>query len=157
VPQTVVSEDEAWAEVLESISKLLPLLQSKSSESRSAAAFALGLLAEELPPYTGVQQATCELDTNPVTLPEALQNNSTLLASAGREYAGKAKAGNRKAFLKSLGMEDNMMGDVADLMDEGEAAPAEAAPPPDIFEGLSARQITMLKRKKGNIVEEANK
>jgi TATA-binding protein-associated factor len=29
--------------------------------------------------------------------------------------------------------------------------------PKDVFEGLSARQIVMLKRKKGNLVEEANK
>jgi TATA-binding protein-associated factor len=30
-------------------------------------------------------------------------------------------------------------------------------PPVDIFEGLSARQVIMIKRKKGNMAEEANK
>lgn len=159
VPQSVTTEDEAWTEVLECISKLLPLIRSKSSESRSAAAHTLGLLAERLPPYEGKQHTTSELDIPSITFPDILQNNITLLASAGREYAGRAKGdkGNRKAFLGSLGLDEKMMGDNADdLLDEGEAV-QEAAPPPDIFEGLSARQITSLKRKKGNIAEEANK
>lgn len=38
------------------------------------------------------------------------------------------------------------------------STPAETpTPPQDVFEGLSARQVMMLKRKKGNLMEEANK
>lgn len=156
-PQSAVSETEAWTEVLESISKLLPLLQSKSSESRSASAFALGLLAKTLPAYAGPTQETSELSVDAIILPELLKDSPLLLASAGREYAGKSNGKGKQAFLKSLGLEDQLMGDnAADMLDEGDAI-EEAAPPPDIFEGLSARQITMLKRKKGNIIDEANK
>lgn len=61
-----------------------------------------------------------------------------------------------------MGSEMDKVLDDADDSKDGVAsssAPSTPAPPPEnVFEGLSARQITMLKRKKGNnIVEEANK
>ena len=55
---------------------------------------------------------------------------------------------------------DKVIGDEEEMDVEGakaENGSGKAGPPKDTFEGLSARQITMLKRKKGNIVEEANK
>jgi len=59
---------------------------------------------------------------------------------------------------------ENVIGEEDDEMNGGDSNDSpnpngtpKAPEPKDIFEGLSARQVTMLKRKKGNIVEEANK
>ncbi|RXK40222.1 TATA-binding protein-associated factor [Tremella mesenterica] len=168
------NEDDAWSEALETIGKITPRLKSKSSETRHAAAHALGLLAAALPPYSG--HTTDIKDTaEKVNVKEVIRTGQTLLASAGREYIGRGtaadKAKRRKAMMGSLGLGDGLgwgedvdkvIGDDDEDNDdpsgsllEKEATPSE--PPKDVFEGLSARQVMMLKRKKGNIVEEANK
>ncbi|WWC90834.1 uncharacterized protein L201_005771 [Kwoniella dendrophila CBS 6074] len=178
------NEEDAWNDVLETISKVLPLLKSKVSDTRHAAAYALGLLASHIPEWSHPITSTIDDDSLsiPINLPELLKTSSTLLASAGREYIAKPlpgdKAKRRKAMMGSLGLGDAVgWGDDVDKVigDEDEdmngenkdqngsrAGPSRepSAPPPppqNIFEGLSARQITMLKRKKGNMVEEANK
>jgi TATA-binding protein-associated factor len=173
------SEDDAWNSVLETVSKILPLLRSKSSETRHAAANALGLLAQSLPSYTIPVTDPSSSTTQPIDLVSLLKSGEALLASAGREYIGKPvaaadKAKRRKAMMGSLGLADGMSwGDDVDKvigeeddavdLDPQKQSPAAGTPPGsaemprDVFEGLSVRQITMLKRKKGNIVEEANK
>lgn len=173
-----VSEDEAWDEALETISKLVPILRSKQSESRSAAAHTLGLLANYLPPHSSsaIPSAT-PFDTPPVDILDLVQNGSQLLASAGREYIAKPgpadKAKRRQAMMGSIGLGDTVgWGDDIDKVigdDEddvkmdgkiagGPSVPLQSSDPPvDIFEGLSARQVIMVKRKKGNMAEEANK
>lgn len=178
-----LSEDEAWDEVLETISKLIPLLKSRQSESRSAAAHALGLIADYLPPYVGTGTTSAEIpfDTPPVDLVDVLRTGGTLLASAGREYIAKPapgdKAKRRQAMKGALGFGDavgwgddvdKVIGDEDEDVDMsgngskkqselGTATPPTLDPPRDIFEGLSARQVIMIKRKKGNMEEEANK
>ena len=160
------SEEDAWNEVLDTISKIIPLLRSRSSDTRNAAASALGALAAVLPAYkdTGGYVTTSE----PLDIPSLLKSGSVLLASAGREYIAKPSAGDkakrRKAMLGSLGLGDAVgWGDDVDKVigDEEDTEPSAPPPPPEpqknIFEGLSSRQIMMLKRKKGNIEEEANK
>ncbi|KAK8854899.1 hypothetical protein IAR55_003638 [Kwoniella newhampshirensis] len=177
-------EQDAWNDVLETISKILPLLKSRTSDTRYAAANALGLLAACLPestlPVVDIKDEATEVP-QPLDLPYLLRTSQTLLASAGREYIAKPlpgdKAKRRKAMLGSLGLGDavgwgddvdKVIGDDDDDVDGSQARPSTSGapsrepsvapqPPKDIFEGLSARQITMLKRKKGNIVEEANK
>ncbi|WRT68269.1 uncharacterized protein IL334_005245 [Kwoniella shivajii] len=176
------SEEDAWNDVLETISKVLPLLRSKVSDTRHSAAYALGLLAASLPewPHSSIFTMEDEQFAQPVDLIFLLKNSSTLLASAGREYIAKPlpgdKAKRRKAMMGSLGLGDavgwgddvdKVIGDDEDDMEGGDHSNSKAgpsrepsAPPPppkDLFEGLSARQVTMLKRKKGNMVEEANK
>ncbi|ORY35400.1 putative helicase [Naematelia encephala] len=179
-----ISEEDAWNEVLETISKIIPLLRSRSSETRSAAAYSLGVLASSLPPWTAeLVSSVPSSSTNPVDLAALLKSGQTLLASAGREYIAKPvadKAKRRKAMMGSLGLGDGIMAgdmdkmfdDDDDAMDDGAgigtgtgatkedsaAKKAPAEPPKDIFEGLSARQVIMLKRKKGaNLADEANK
>ncbi|WWC63144.1 uncharacterized protein I303_105744 [Kwoniella dejecticola CBS 10117] len=177
------TEEDTWNDVLETISKVLPLLRSKVSDTRHAAAYALGLLASLLPewPHTSTALSTDGEGSVPIDLQSLLKNGVTLLASAGREYVAKPlpgdKAKRRKAMMGSLGLGDavgwgddvdKVIGDEDEDMNDGvregrsSAGPsrepsAAPLPPKDIFEGLSARQITMLKRKKGNMVEEANK
>jgi len=164
------SKEEGWIEVLETIAKILPLLKSRSSETRHAAANALGLLASVLP---NKPNSVLELASEPIDLPSLAKSGQTLLASAGREYVAKPapgdKAKRRKAMMGSLGLSDgvgwgddlnNVIGDEEEMAVDAGATEKQSeptAPPQDIFEGLSARQITMLKRKKGNIVQEANK
>jgi TATA-binding protein-associated factor len=171
--------DEAWSEVIEVISKIIPLLRSKSSDTRHAASFALGLLASNLPPYPETSSAITSLpgpSSSPIDIATLLKSGQTLLASAGREYIAKPltgdKAKRRKAMMGSLGLGDavgwgddidNVIGEEDEAMevDSGkkgnEPALTPEEQPKDVFEGLSARQIIMLKRKKGNIVDEANK
>ena len=166
--QGQVDEDDAWAQVLEVISKVLPLLRSKSSEARYGASQALGLLAKTLPEYTPRHPIASSSTSTPIDLQALIRDGQLLLASAGREYIAKIskadKAKRKKAMMGSLGLGggvgwgddvDKEIGDEEDDEVELEADAKEA--PSDPFEGLSARQITMLKRKKGNIVEEANK
>lgn len=177
-------EDEAWNEVLLVISKLIPLLKSKSSETRQASAHALGILAQSLPKYSVIPVSDpSSSKSQPLDLATLLKEHDTLLASAGREYIAKPvnaadRAKRRKAMMGSIGLGDtvgwgddvdNVIGEDDEPMDiDSKAAnggmvkaeeepPKPVEPPKDIFEGLSARQITMLKRKKGNIAEEANK
>lgn len=180
-----VGEDDSWTEVLDTIARILSLLKSRSSETRSAAANALGLLGSTLPPYTTATSsstasasACAASDMAPIDVRALLSSGQTLLASAGREYVTKPmtsadKAKRRKAMMGSLGLGEVGWGDDVDQVigdDEDDTAAAgpststptpkqeEPAPAPqDIFEGLSARQITMLKRKKGDMVAEANK
>jgi TATA-binding protein-associated factor len=168
-----VSEEDAWSDVLDTIAKIIPLLRSRVSDTRHAAAFALGLLAGTLPPWTqpwtSPPPASSRLD-----LPLLVKNGQTLLASAGREYIAKPvggdKAKRRKAMMGSLGLGDavgwgedvdKVIGDEEDDADmeavQSRAGTPKVEQPKDLFEGLSARQITMLKRKKGNVIEEANK
>lgn len=175
------SQEDAWAEVLEVVAKLVPLLRSRSSETRQAASYALGLLASSLPAWTG-EITVASSSTDPIDIVALLRSGQTRLASAGREYVarpgGKDKAQRRKAMLGSLGLGDgvgmdggldDVIGDEDEEMDGGvtgkgaalngkaKAGPS-VEPPKDIFEGLSARQIMMLKRKKGaDMEEEANK
>lgn len=137
------SEEEAWTEVLEAIAKILPVLGSKYTEARLAAAHALGLIAAALP-------GSLHLDPiDAITFPSILRD-PLLLASAGKEYVGKTanKAKARKAMLGEMGLDNGVeIGEDLDKIVEDEVN----------TEGLSARQITMLKRKKGNMAEEANK
>ncbi|KAK6910607.1 hypothetical protein I203_104639 [Kwoniella mangroviensis CBS 8507] len=175
------NEEDAWNDVLETISKVLPLLKSKVSDTRHAAAYALGLLASSLPEWSHPTETLSNLEgpDGTIDLQDLLKGKSTLLASAGREYVAKPlpgdKAKRRKAMMGSLGLGDavgwgddvdKVIGDEDEDMNEDKtqnqnglkASSVEPPQPPkDIFEGLSARQITMLKRKKGNMVEEANK
>jgi TATA-binding protein-associated factor len=175
-----VGQDDAWAEVLDTIARLLPLIKSRSSETRAAASNALGLLAASLPPYTTdtIIPKKDEVVSH-INVQALLSSGETLLASAGREYVAKPmtgtdKAKRRKAMMGSLGLGDVGWGDDVDqVIGEDDDAPlgsqdkngeasgsrTEATPttPQDIFEGLSSRQVTMLKRKKGDIVAEANK
>ena len=173
------TEDDAWNSVLETIAKILPLLQSRSSETRHAASNALGLLAAQLPSYTVPVTDPSSSSSKPLDLASLLHSGETLLASAGREYISKPvnaadKAKRRKAMMGSLGLGDavgwgddvdKVIGEEDDEVDGPsvkdstvpQPAAASTEPPKDIFEGLSARQVTMLKRKKGNIAEEANK
>nr|XP_019011335.1 TATA-binding protein-associated factor [Kwoniella pini CBS 10737]OCF50116.1 TATA-binding protein-associated factor [Kwoniella pini CBS 10737] len=175
------NEEDAWNDVLETISKVLPLLRSKVSDTRHAAAYALGLLASFLPEWSPPSATNFGIGEfpSPVDLQYLLKNGSTLLASAGREYIAKPlpgdKAKRRKAMMGSIGLGDavgwgedvdKVIGDEDDDMNDGEKERSTAGPSgepsvtsqpaKDIFEGLSARQITMLKRKKGNMAEEAN-
>ena len=168
-----VDEDDAWTDVLAIISKLLPILKSKTSEARHASAYALGLLAGSLPPYEPKHPIASSSTTAPIDFASLLRNGNLLLASAGREYVAKIPAGDkakrRKAMMGSLGLGDavgwgddvdKVIGEDDDDMkiDEKEAkTPSAEEPPENIFEGLSSRQIMMLKRKKGNIAEEARK
>jgi TATA-binding protein-associated factor len=175
------SEEEAWNVVLETVTKLLPLLQHKTSDTRHAAAAALGLLAQQLPSYTIPVSDPSSSTSQPIDIAWLLRGTDPLLASAGREYIAKPLAGDRakrrKAMMNSVGLGDtvgwgddvdNVIGDEDEGMDDTTAKAASSAngsntasPAPgstvDIFEGLSVRQIAVLKRKKGNIVEEANK
>lgn len=164
------SSDEGWTDVLATVSRILPLLHSRSSETRHAAAHALGLLTASLPSSSS---SVLDLNSDPIDLPSLIRSGHTLLASAGREYIAKPlaadKAKRRKAMMGSIGLGDAVgWGDDVDEVigdDEGmevdhakvDGRAEPLAPPKDIFEGLSARQITMIKRKKGNMVEEANK
>jgi TATA-binding protein-associated factor len=185
-----VSEEDAWTDVLDTVAKIVPLLRSKLSDTRSAAAFTLGLLANSLPawsPPSASASASASASTStwassappsaPIDLPELLRDGQTLLASAGREYVAKPlggdKAKRRKAMMGSLGLgdavgwgedvdkvigeEDDEVTDQAQTPKGGETPKSAGEVPKDVFEGLSARQIVMLKRKKGNLVEEANK
>jgi TATA-binding protein-associated factor len=177
-------EDEAWAEALGTVAKIVPLLRSKNSETRHAASHALGLLASSLPVWlpsgsaglTASGETAIPVSQAPLDLASLLLAGNTLLASAGREYISKPmvgdKAKRRKAMMGSLGLGDADLGDDVDKVlgeedegmevDSGEKMPGERSegqmdPPKDLFDGLSQRQIMMLKRKKGNIAEEANK
>ncbi|ORX38663.1 hypothetical protein BD324DRAFT_645173 [Kockovaella imperatae] len=171
-----VNEDDAWNQVLDTISKILPLLQSKSSDARYAASTALGLLAKSLPEYTPIHPIASSSTSQAINLHALLKDGQLLLASAGREYIAKVskadRAKRKKAMMGSLGLGggvgwgedvDKEIGDEeeedgdAETGVNGESAERVEASTSDPFEGLSARQITMLKRKKGNIVEEANK
>lgn len=164
--------------MLDTISRLLPLLKSRSSETRQAASNALGLLGGILPPYTGPVNDEDLLPSQPVDVQSLLASGGTLLASAGREYIAKPvgaadKAKRKKAMMGSLGLGDVGWGDDVDQIigdddedddkkkvKEEKSADEKMDPPTtpvDIFEGLSARQITMIKRKKGDVVAEANK
>ncbi len=171
-------EDEAWPEIFGTVSKLLALLRVKSSDSRHAAAYTLGLLASSL---STANTASTIPSSEAVDVAEVIQTGQNLLASAGREYVAKPvgdKAKRKKDMLGSLGLSDavgwdvdNVIGDEEDVKEDLAAAstsnsttPAATAaksepitPPVDIFEGLSARQVMMIKRKKGNMAEEANK
>lgn len=175
------SEEEAWNAVLETVTKLLPLLQHKTSDTRHAAASALGLLAQQLPSCTIPVSDPSSSTSQPIDIASLLRDTDPLLASAGREYIAKPLAGDRakrrKAMMSSVGLGDTVgwgddvdkvIGDADEEMDDPAAKTASpangsntASPAPgstgDIFEGLSVRQIAVLKRKKGNIVEEANK
>ncbi|WVO17696.1 hypothetical protein L204_105394 [Cryptococcus depauperatus] len=170
-------EADAWNDALETVGKILALLKSKSSDTRHAAAYAIGLLAKSLPDYNlEISDDSELLTTSPLDLLHVLKNSQALLASAGREYASKPapgdKAKRRKAMMASVGIDavgwedtDKVLDDEDDDMDVDLRKPAPLSselslpsqPPTNIFEGLSARQITMLKRKKGNMAEEANK
>jgi TATA-binding protein-associated factor len=177
-----VSEEDAWTDVLDTVAKIVPLLRSKLSDTRSAAAFTLGLLANSLPAWSSASTSSSTWTSsappsNPIDLPELLRDGQTLLASAGREYVAKPlggdKAKRRKAMMGSLGLgdavgwgddvdkvigeEDDEVTDQAQTPKGGETPKSAGEVPKDVFEGLSARQIVMLKRKKGNLVEEANK
>lgn len=179
-----VSEEDAWTDVLDTVAKIVPLLRSKLSDTRSAAAFTLGLLANSLPAWSHPSASTSSSTwtssaplSNPIDLPELLRDGQTLLASAGREYVAKPmggdKAKRRKAMMGSLGLgdavgwgddvdkvigeEDDEVTDQAQTPKGVETPKSTGEVPKDVFEGLSARQIVMLKRKKGNLVEEANK
>lgn len=120
--------------------------------------------------------SSVSLTSQPIDLLHILKNGQTLLASAGREYAAKPlpgdKAKRRKAMMASVGLgdavgwgddtdkvlDDDDDDDMGDVRKTAPPSREPSAPPPDVFEGLSARQITMLKRKKGtNIMDEANK
>ncbi|KAL1409070.1 TATA-binding protein-associated factor mot1 [Vanrija albida] len=170
---------DAWPDALETIAKLVPLLKSKSSETRQAAAHALGLIAEALPAWEGSPpDEECPIpgaDT-PFDLVNTVNTGEWLLASAGREYIAKLnpadRAKRRKAMMGAVGLDGGLsLGSDMDKMLDDEDGPGGSnstvgtpgAPTPpaadtkDIFEGLSARQIAMIKRKKGNMVEEANK
>jgi TATA-binding protein-associated factor len=168
-----VDEGDAWSEVLETISRLLPLLKSRSSETRLAASTALGLLGASLPAYTGPIDADTPLISEAVYPQALLASGQTLLASAGREYIAKPmggtdKAKRRKAMMGSIGLGDVGWGEDVDEIigdddgvegkeEHGSSKEGTPSTPVDIFEGLSARQITMLKRKKGDVVAEASK
>jgi TATA-binding protein-associated factor len=179
-----VSEEDAWTDVLDTVAKIVPLLRSKLSDTRSAAAFTLGLLANSLPAWSQPSAPTSSSTwtssaplSDPIALPELLRDGQTLLASAGREYVAKPtggdKAKRRKAMMGSLGLgdavgwgddvdkvigeEDDEVTDQAQTPKGMETPKSTGEVPKDVFEGLSARQIVMLKRKKGNLVEEANK
>ena len=134
-------------------------------------------MAESLPAYTIPVTDPSSSTTQPIDLASLLRSGHALLASAGREYVAKPvaaadRAKRKKAMMGSIGLGDavgwgddvdQVIGEEDDPMDiEARKSPAGTTPTPaetpaDVFEGLSARQITMLKRKKGNIVEEANK
>lgn len=168
-----VDEGDAWSEVLDAISRLLPLLKSRSSETRQAASNALGLLGASLPVYRSDSESEFVSGSEPVNPQVLLASGQTLLASAGREYVAKPmggadKAKRRKAMMGSIGLGDVGWGeDVDDIIGDDDAVEGKdeqvsskegtPATPQDIFEGLSARQITMLKRKKGDVVAEASK
>ncbi|KAL7421578.1 TATA-binding protein-associated factor mot1 [Cryptotrichosporon argae] len=163
--------DDAWADALDTIAKVAPLLASKSADTRQAAAHALGLIAATLPPWIGdstVPLEPCPLATDPIDVRATLQR-PTLLASEGREYIAKPRPGDktnrRKAMLGSIGLGDAVgWGDDVDKIVEAEDddhVEAKRDTPPartaDAFEGLSARQIASLKRKKRDITEDTNK
>lgn len=113
----------------------------------------------------------------PFDVAVTVASNDPLLASAGREYVAKPgrsdRVKSRKAMMGAVGLGggldmgsemDKVLDDADDSKDgvastaPSTATPTPAPPPENVFEGLSARQITMLKRKKGNnVVEEANK
>lgn len=170
------NEEDSWAEVLDTSAKIIPLLRAKVSDTRTAAAHALGLLAEYLPAYTQPTTPYASASRS-LDVPALLQTGQPLLASAGREYIAKPTGGDRakrrKAMMGSLGLGDAVgWGDDVDKVigdgDDDDNGPdtqangqqkngATELPPKDIFEGLSARQIAMVKRKKGNMAEEANK
>ncbi|EJT51996.1 helicase [Trichosporon asahii var. asahii CBS 2479] len=157
--------DDAWQDTLDTIAKIIPLLRSRSSETRNAAANALGLIAQALPAWEGSSEdAPSPIDPGAAFDVHAVAcANELLLASAGREYVAKPgpadRAKRRKAMLGAVGMGGGLdmgsdMDAVLDDGDDGTSTPT----PENIFEGLSARQVAMLKRKKGNnMIEEANK
>ncbi|GMK58346.1 hypothetical protein CspeluHIS016_0503780 [Cutaneotrichosporon spelunceum] len=167
-------QDDAWSDALETITKLIPLLRSRSSETRNAAAHALGLVAQALPEWDGSPPdepvPIADADA-PFDVASTVASNDPLLASAGREYVAKPGRGDRvksrKAMMSAAGLGGGLdigseMDQVLDDADDKQGITSEpqtpAPPPENVFEGLSARQIAMLKRKKGNnIVEEANK
>ncbi|RSH82478.1 TATA-binding protein-associated factor mot1 [Apiotrichum porosum] len=170
--------DDAWPDALETIAKLIPLLRSRSSETRNAAANALGLIAQVLPAWQGaVADEPCPIPCpdGAFDVPSTVVGGEYLLASAGREYIAKPgpadRAKRRKAMMGAVGLGGGLdlggdMDKVLDDADDKEGVAGSASTPPsapsgppvDLFEGLSARQIAMLKRKKGNnMVEEANK
>jgi TATA-binding protein-associated factor len=180
---TSLPPEDAWPDALETIARLLPLLRSRSSETRNAASHALGLIAQTLPAWSGSPPD----EASPIAASDAFDVQTTvaasefLLASAGREYVAKLGPGDRakrrKAMMGAVGLGGGLdiggdMDRVLDDADEkdggsagattpgapGSAGAAPGPPSADVFDGLSARQIAMLKRKKGNnIVEEANK
>lgn len=155
--------DDAWQDTLDTIAKIIPLLRSRSSETRNAAANALGLIAQALPAWEGSpEDAPSPIDPGAAFDVHAVAcANELLLASAGREYVAKPgpadRAKRKKAMLGAVGMGGglDMGSDMDAVLDDGD----EGTPTPEnIFEGLSARQVAMLKRKKGNnMIEEANK
>lgn len=169
--------DDAWPDALETIAKLVPLLKSRSSDTRNAAANALGLIAQTLPAWEGTPpDEPCPIPgaDEPFDLVSTVMQSEFLLASAGREYIAKLgprdRAKGRKAMMGAVGLGGGLDigGDMDKVLDDADdkdaiasganTPPVAATPPTDIFEGLSARQIAMLKRKKGNnMVEEANK
>ena len=163
--------EDAWTDVLGTVMKILPLLQSKVTDTRHAAAFALGLLASTLPdpPMTTTTNTASPSLTEAVDLASLLRERTPLLASAGREYVVKPSKGDRakarKAMMDSVGLDgmevdedmEKMLGGEDTEETKSDSLQGPSTPPVDVFEGLSARQVTMLKRKKGNIMEEANK
>lgn len=163
--------DDAWQDTLDTIAKIIPLLRSRSSETRNAAANALGLIAQALPAWEGSpEDEPSPIEPgDPFDVHAVACSNELLLASAGREYVAKPGPGDRakrrKAMLGAVGMGGglDMGSDMDAVLDDGDEQPGTSTPPAqstpeNIFEGLSARQVTMLKRKKGNnMVEEANK
>lgn len=156
--------DDAWQDTLDTIAKIIPLLRSRSSETRNAAANALGLIAQALPAWEGSPtEEPSPIDPgDPFDVHAVACSSELLLASAGREYVAKPgpadRAKRRKAMLGAVGMGGglDMGSDMDAVLDDGDDTPTQT--PENIFEGLSARQVAMLKRKKGNnMVEEANK
>jgi TATA-binding protein-associated factor len=176
-----------WPEALRLLSRIVPFLSSKSSDTRNAAAEAVGLIASALPPWDATTDA---VPVNDFTTPfegfsdivGLITRAPKLLASAGQEYivtkgSGKDAAKQKKAMMGSLGLAPGVgWGDDVDKVVDEESddavkkeEPTEvAAPTPpvaveepkDPYEGLSARQINMLKRKRkggGTALEEANK
>lgn len=172
---SALPEADSWPDALETIAKLIPLLRSRSSETRNAAAHALGLIAQALPQWEGSppdEPIPIEDAAGPFDVAATIASRDALLASAGREYVAKPgpadRAKRRKAMMGAVGLGGGLdMGggldkvlDDADAQDpnSGATTPGPSAPAENIFEGLSARQIAMLKRKKGNnMAEEANK
>lgn len=173
---TSLPETDAWPDALETIAKLVPLLRSRSSETRNAAAYALGLIAQTLPQWEGTPPDEPvpieDVPEGPFDVAATIAGRDPLLASAGREYVAKPgpadRAKRRKAMMGAVGMGGGLDigGDMDGVLDDADvhegpsnpSTPGPSAPPENIFEGLSARQIAMLKRKKGNnMVEEANK
>ncbi|KAH7107356.1 SNF2 superfamily chromatin remodeling protein [Auriculariales sp. MPI-PUGE-AT-0066] len=137
---TTVSSNAEWTELLFVVSRILPYLQSKSTDTRTAASAAISNICSLVPQWTPQSTASEDVDMDDSSPPDFPQfdvadlitSKPLLLASSGKEYSKGALSveDSRKEAIKRLGLEfldNDQLGDELNIDQDlavGSAAPA---------------------------------